>query len=161
MKANLLRYRLSEPLGLSTKVCAIIIIVGGCTFCLTQPGIGVFLIIAGIYPFIAFKCLEIDLYQGTYTIGINMLGYTIGKKEPYPGVKSIFLKKNRTIHQSTRHSWSSTVSTSFDGYLWLDDETKILLSQSSKKEVTLQLLEPFAQELQVEIKDLTAPLSQI
>ncbi|WP_460880100.1 hypothetical protein [Pontibacter rugosus] len=151
MKTDILRYRLSEPAGMFTKVSALVIAVGGAYITLTQPVAGVALVIAGLFPFFYFKCLEIDLYKGTYCIGANIVGYTIGPKEPYPGVKCIFLKKNRTIHQSTRHSWSSSVSTSFDGYLWLEDDTKILLSQDSKKEVALLKLEPFAEELQTEL----------
>ncbi|WP_461488381.1 hypothetical protein [Pontibacter sp. HJ8] len=161
MKTTLLRYRLTEPLGLGVRICAIIIAIGGLALCTTQPFAGATLIIAGIFPFLYFKCLEIDLEKGTYSVGVNVLGYTIGEKEPYPGAKCIFLKKNRTIHQPSRHSWRQTVSTSFDGYLWLEDETKILLSKEIKKEIALLKLEPFAQELQIEIKDLTAPLSQV
>ncbi|WP_266203305.1 hypothetical protein [Pontibacter kalidii] len=127
---------------------------------ITQPVGGLILIVAGIFPFLYFKCLEIDPYNGTYRVGVHVLGYTIGQQEPFPGIKCIFLKKNRTIHQSTVRSWSQTVSTSFDGYLWLEDGTKILLSQDGKKEVALLKLQPFADELQTSIKDLTAPFSQ-
>ena len=161
METPLLRFRLAEPLSFGTRICAIVIIVGGIALSIPQPLGGAILIIAGIIPFLYFKCLEIDLYNGTYCVGVNFVGYTLGEREPYPGIKCIFLKKNRTIHRSTRHTWSSTVSTSFDGYLWLEDDSKILLSQDSKKEVALLKLQPFAQELQIEIKDLTAPLSQI
>ncbi len=127
---------------------------------ITQPVVGLILIVTGILPFLYFKCLEIDMYSGTYRIGVHVLGYTLGQQEPYPGIKCIFLKKNRTIHQPSVRSWSRVVSTSFDGYLWLEDGTKILLSQEGKKEVALLKLQPFADELQTEIKDLTAPLSQ-
>lgn len=160
MKTPLLRYRLVEPLGLKAKLYALLIAIGGGVLFVTQPVAGVVLFLIGVLPFLHYKCLEIDLYDGTYCIGVNVLGYTLGKKEPYPGVKCIFLKKNRTIHPSSRHSWRPTASTSFDGYLWMEDETKILLTQESKKEVALFRLQPLAQELQTEIKDLTAPLSQ-
>ncbi|WP_148561632.1 hypothetical protein [Pontibacter korlensis] len=161
METPLLRYRLTEPLGLSTRVCAIIIAAGGIALSLTQPFAGVLLIAAGIFPFLYFKCLEIDLYKGTYCEGVNLMGFTIGHREPFPGIKCIFLKKNRTISGSSRYSWSPTTSTSFDGYLWLEDGTKILLSQDSKKERAMLKLQPFAEELQTEIRDLTAPLSQV
>lgn len=159
METPLLRYRLTEPLGLKTKVCAIVVAAGGFLVFWLEPLVGLLLVIAGSFPLVSFKCLEIDMYGGTYTIGANILGYTIGKKEPFPGIKCIFLKKNRTIHRSTR-SWTPTTSTSFDGYLWLEDGTKVLLSQDSNKEVALLRLQPFAEELQTEIKDLTVPLSQ-
>jgi hypothetical protein len=160
MKTPLLRYRLSEPMGLSTKICAGVIVVGGTALSFSQPYLGLMLVAFGILPFLFYKCLEINFYEGTYCLGVNVLGKTFGNKEPYPGVKCIFLKKNRTIHRASRHSWRQTASTSFDGFLWLEDETKILLSQDSTKEIALLKLEPFAQELQVGIKDLTAPLSQ-
>lgn len=159
METPLLRYRLSEPLGGGTRVCAVIMAAGGILIFWFQPLLGLLLIIAGVFPFVSFKCLEIDQYSGTYTVGVNILGYTIGRKEPYPGIRNIFLKKNRTIHRSSR-TWSATVSTSFDGYLWLEDDTKILLSQDSNKELALLKLQPFADELQIEVQDLTAPLSQ-
>lgn len=160
MKTSLLRYRLAEPLGVGIKVCAIIITIGGIALSTTNPVKGVIMVVAGVFPFLYFKCLEIDLYKGTYCVGTNIASYTFGERKPYPGCKCIFLKKNRTIHQATRHSWSSTVSTTFDGYLWLKDGTKILLSQDNKKEMALLKLQPFAQELRIEIKDLTAPFSQ-
>ena len=161
MKTPLLRYRLAEPLSFGTRICAAIIAIGGMALFLTQPVEGTILLVAATFPFLYVKCLELDLYNGTYCVGINIAGRTFGERSPYPGTKCIFLKKNRTVHQSTRHTWSSTVSTSFDGYLWLEDDTKILLSQDSKKEVALLKLQPFAQELQIEIRDMTAPLSQI
>ena len=126
-----------------------------------HPVGGVILVMIGVIPFLHYKCLEIDLYHGTYCIGVNVLGYTIGAKEPYPGTKCIFLKQNRHIASNSSRSWRPIVSTSFDSYLWLEDDTKILLSYDSKKEGAMLRLQPFAQELQTEIKDLTIPVTQM
>ncbi len=161
MKPTVLRYRLSEPLGFSTKVCAAIMVAGGAVLSLTQPFIGLALAVVGFLPFLLYKCLEINVYEGTYSIGVNMFGQIVGRKEPYPGVKCIFLKKNRTIHRPSRHSWRQTTSTSFDSFLWLEDGTKILLSKDNKKEFALLKITPFAHELQVEVRDLTTPLSEV
>jgi len=161
MGTTLIQYRLSEELGIATKICAAIITAGGVAVFMTEQIAGTMLIGVGVIPFLMFKCIEIDMYSGTYCLGINLLGYTFGSREPYPGVKCIFIKKNRTIHQSSRHSWRATTSTSFDGFLWLDDDTKILLTQDSSKENALLKLQSFADQLKIEIKDLTAPLSHI
>jgi hypothetical protein len=160
METPLLRYRLASPSGFGTKLYAAIIVAGGVWLVMTYPVVGVVMIIIGILPILQYKCLEIDLYHGTYCIGVNVLGHTIGDKEPYPGTKCIFIKKNRTIASDSRRSWRPIVSTSFDSYLWLEDDTKILLSYDSKIEAAMLRLQPFAQELQTEIKDLTASLSQ-
>ncbi|PVY44094.1 hypothetical protein [Pontibacter virosus] len=161
METPLLRYRLTDPAGFTTKVYATIIIAGGVWVCMTYPVVGVIMILFGIFPLVQYKCLEIDLYSGTYCMGINILGRTVGTREPYPGTKCIFLKKNRYFSSNSRRSWRPTASTSFDSFLWLEDGTKILLSRDGNKEDAMARIQPLAQELQTEIKDLTAPLSQI
>lgn len=151
----LLRYRLSDPLGNGTRVSAFIITLAGAGLTLFLPVEGVVLVAIGLFPFMYYKQLEIDEYKGTYCIGITLFGKTLGKREPFPGVICIFLKKNRRINAATARSWQRTTSTSFDGYLWLKDGTKILLTQSPRKEVALQKLQPFAEVLQAELRDLT------
>lgn len=161
METPLLRYRLTDPVGFTTKVYAIVIIAGGVWVFMTYPVVGVLMILFGIFPLVLYKCLEIDLYQGTYCMGVNILGRTVGAREPYPGTKCIFLKKNRSFSSDSRRSWRPTASTSFDSFLWLEDGTKILLSCDANKEDAMVRIQPLAQELQTEIKDLTAPLSHI
>ncbi|MBX0333935.1 hypothetical protein K3G39_11880 [Pontibacter sp. HSC-14F20] len=160
METPLLRYRLTDPVGFGTKVYAIVIIAGGVWLFTIYPVVGVLMILFGIFPLVQYKCLEIDLYHGTYCLGMNMLGYTVGAREPYPGTKCIFLKKNRYIASNSRRSWRPIASTAFDSFLWLEDGTKILLSCDSKKETAMLRIQPLAQELQIGIKDLTAPLSR-
>ncbi|WP_299705510.1 hypothetical protein [uncultured Pontibacter sp.] len=161
METPLLRYKLTDPAGFSTKVYAIIIIAGGVWIFSIYPVVGVLMILFGIFPLVQYKCLEIDLYNSTYCIGVNILGHTVGTREPYSGTKCIFLKKNRTTTSDVNRSWRPTVSTSFDSYLWLEDGAKILLSCDGKKETAVLRIEPLAQELQTEIKDLTVPLSHV
>ena len=161
METPLLRYRLADPVGISTKIYAIVILAGGVWVFLTYPVPGILMILFGIFPLVQYKCLEIDLYKGTYCIGVNILGHTVGAREPYSGPKCIFLKKNRYFSSDSRRSWRPTASTSFDSYLWLEDGTKIPLSCDSSKETAMLRIQPLAQELQTEIRDLTAPFSQI
>ncbi|MCP2042659.1 hypothetical protein [Pontibacter sp. HSC-36F09] len=161
METPLLRYRLTDPIGFTTKVYAIVIIAGGVWLCMTYPVVGVLMIVLRIFPLVQFKCLEIDLYQGTYCMGVNVLGHTVGTREPYPGTKCIFLKKNRYLSSDSRRTWRPTASTSFDSFLWLEDDTKILLSSDGEKADAMARIKPLAQELQTEVKDLTAPLSHI
>lgn len=155
METPLLRYRLTDPIGFSTKLYAVIIVAGGIWLFTLYPLVGVLMILFGIFPLIQYKCLEIDLYQSTYCLGVNILGRTVGTREPYPGSKCIFLKKNRSTSSGSHRSWRPTVSTSFDSYLWLEDGTKIPLSCDSNKETAMLRIQPLAQELQTEIKDLT------
>ena len=161
METPLLRYRLTDPIGFITKVYAFVIIAGSVWLLTTYPVAGVLMILFGVFPLVQYKCLEIDLYNGTYCMGVNILGHTVGTREPYPGTKCIFLKRNRTIASNSHRSWRPTASISFDSYLWLEDGTKILLSCDGTKETALLRIQPLAQELGTEIKDLTAPLSQV
>jgi hypothetical protein len=161
METPLLRYKLTDPIGFRMKVYATIIMAGGIWLFTIYPVVGILMILFGVFPLIQYKCLEIDLYHGTYCIGLNVLGYTIGDREPYSGTKCIFIKKNRTTNFDSRRSWRRIVHTSFDCYLWLEDDTKILLTGDSKKEQAMNRVQPLAQELQTEIKDLTAPLSRV
>ncbi|WP_040573445.1 hypothetical protein [Pontibacter sp. BAB1700] len=161
METPLLRYRLTDPIGVTAKVYALVIIAAGVWLFMTYPVFGVIMVLFGIFPLVQYKCLEIDLYSGTYCMGLNILGHTVGTREPYPGTKCIFLKKNRTIASNSRRSWRPIASTSFDSFLWLEDGTKILLSCDGTKEDAMARVQPLAQELQTEIRDLTAPLSHI
>jgi hypothetical protein len=155
MKTDMLRYRLESGPGGYTKVLAGVIIVGGIYIFSTLPLAGLLAIVCGILPFLLYKCLEIDLRKKNYCMGINFLGHTIGEIEPFPGVEFIFLKKNRTISKGNKHSWASTYSISFDGYILLSDGTKLLIVQEKKKERALQQLELVAEDLQAEMRDLT------
>ena len=161
METPVLRLKLDDSSGFGTKIYGAVIIAGGIWLFTSFPELGVFMILFGVLPFLQHKCLEIDLYQGTYTIGVNMLGFTIGDTEPYPGIKCIFIKRNRTTNFDSHRSWRRIVHTSFDCYLWLEDDTKILLSGDSKKEQAIKRVQPLAEELKTEILDLTAPLSQV
>lgn len=160
METPLLRYRLTDPIGVTTKVYALVIIAGSVWLFMSHPVAGILMLLFGIFPLVQYKCLEIDLYSGTYCMGINILGHTVGTRESYPGTKCIFLKKNRTIASHSRRSWRPIASTSFDSFLWLEDGTKILLSCDGTKEAAMQRIQPLAEELKTEILDLTAPLSQ-
>lgn len=161
MDTPLLRYKLTDPAGFGSKVFAIILLAGGVWLAFENPIPGILIVLIGAFPLVQYKCLEIDFYKGTYCVGTNILGYTLGTREPYPGTKCIFLKRNRTFSSQTIRTWRPTMHVSFDSFLWLEDNTKILLSRDSSKEHALLRIQPFAQELQTEIKDLTAPLSQL
>ncbi|WP_414703853.1 hypothetical protein [Pontibacter sp. 13R65] len=151
----MLRYRLESGPGGYSKVFAGVIIAGGLYIFSSMPLAGLLAIACGVFPFLLYKCLEIDLSKRSYCMGLNLLGHTIGEIEPFPGVQFIFLKKNRTISRSNSRAWSSTYSISFDGYILLSDGTKLLIVQERNKERAMKQLELVAQDLQTEVRDLT------
>lgn len=156
MKSNLLRYKLASTLETAVRICALIIFLAGLALIKTSVLGAAILIVAGIFPFLSHTCIEFDLYGGTYRMGLNYLGlYTTGTKESYPGADYLFLKKNRTIHRSNRHTWSTTYSISFEGYILFADGEKLLIIQSGKKDKALKQLQRIAQDLKTEVKDLT------
>ena len=155
MKSEILRYRLESGAGGYTKLFAGVIIVGGVILIQTSLWAGLAFMVVGIIPFLLYKCLEFDLYKGSYCMGLNFAGYTLGEKEPFPGVEYLFLKRNKTISRSNRRTWTSTYAVSFDGYILLADGVKLLVVQEGTKDRALQQLQLVARDLQTEIRDLT------
>jgi len=114
-----------------------------------------FLPLGIVFQFI-YRRVEIDLENRTYKVGAHLLGFTIGKLKPLPGVDFLFLNKNN--HMQLTRVWISTLrsrSVKYDGYLKLADNTKLHLVQESSKETALQKMEQLSDDLGIEFRDQT------
>lgn len=115
----------------------------------------VFLPVGIITHFTHYR-MEFDLEHMTYREGVRFAGITFGKKLPLPGFDFLFLKHNRyTQLMESRASMSTFKTEKYDGYLKLSDNVKLHLLQWNSKEKALQGMQQFADDLQVEFRDLT------
>jgi hypothetical protein len=99
---------------------------------------------------------EFDLEYMTYREGVRFAGITFGKMLPLAGFDFLYLKRNRYKQVTeSRGSMSTFQFEKYDGYLKLSDDLKLHLLQRKSKEKAMQEMERIAQDLQVELRDLT------
>ncbi|MBF8964249.1 hypothetical protein I0P70_13420 [Pontibacter sp. FD36] len=99
---------------------------------------------------------EFDLAQMTYREGVRFAGITFGKMLPLAGIDFLFLKRNNYKQVSeSRASMSTFQFVKYDGYIKLSDNLKLHLLQRKSKEQAMQEMQHIAQDLRVELRDLT------
>lgn len=111
---------------------------------------------AGIAAQFTHYRTEFDLERMVYREGVRFAGITFGKWQPLAGFDFLFLKRNRYSQTSeSRASMSTFRFEKYDGYLKLADNVKLHLLQRGSKEKAMQGMQRFAEDLQVELRDLT------
>lgn len=118
--------------------------------------VGWLLMAVALCTLIAYHTAEVDLQNQIYREGIMVLGQSFGKMLPLPGLDFLYLKGN-TYSQfvESRASMATFRNIRYDGYLRLADGNILHLLQRRDKEKAWRQMEQIAQDLQVELRDLT------
>lgn len=99
---------------------------------------------------------EFNLKDMTYREGASYAGFTFGEKLPLRGLDFLFLKKNSYSQTyESRASMATRRMEKYDGYIQLTGGVKLHLLQRDMKELAQREMERIAQDLQLELKDLT------
>lgn len=141
------------------QLIAVLILIAGVTLTLSKPVMGSVLIVAAGFILTAASGTEIDTSKNKYREYTAF--YFIlksGKWKMYNGAEKVFInssKKSTKMH--TAHTNHSSVFTDleFNGYLKLDDGTKIHLLTSRKKEKLTAELNRAASLLECPLQDNT------
>jgi hypothetical protein len=141
------------------QLLAILILIAGVMLLIEKPAVGIVLIAAGGFILSAASGTEIDTVKNRYREYMSF--YFIlknGKWRKFSGAEKIFINNTRksTTMYSARANHSSTfVNEEFNGYLKLNDGTKVLLLSSRKKEKLTTTLNKAASFLQIPLQDNT------
>lgn len=138
---------------------AALILLAGLILLVGKPPMGLILIIASGFILSGYSGTDIDTAKGRYREYTSFF-FMIksGKWRAFTGAEKIYINSNRTGTQMyTAHtSQSSTfIKEEFNGYLKLNDGTKIHLLSSRKKEKLAATLNKAAGFLQIPLQDNT------
>ncbi|WP_347157312.1 hypothetical protein [Pontibacter chitinilyticus] len=138
------------------RVLSWIMLLVGLIYTLEGSMAGWLIIPVAVGFLLTYDMVEFDLQQQTYREGVLLLGLKFGKKQPLPGFEFLFLRRNNYSKLiESRASMTQTRSVKYDGFVKLANGEKLHLLQKSNKEPALQQLTSIAQDLQVELRDLT------
>ncbi|MDN5214788.1 hypothetical protein QQ020_22100 [Fulvivirgaceae bacterium BMA12] len=121
-----------------------------------KPLLGIILLPAGLSVVFLHYGILIDFEQKRYKEYWGLLGLRFGKWKVLPPVTYISLTKSRFSQQMGLRGATSTMrGVLYKGNLRLDDEEKILVIQSGKKEKVLQTLKYLATKMDIKLLDCT------
>ncbi len=120
--------------------------------------LSIILVIAAVFLFTGHSGTEIDDMNKTFREYNSYLFVKIGDTKKYNGIERIFIngsKESQTIY--TAHTTSSSTFTNivYDAYLKFDNGEKIFLTGRKDKQKLIQVVNPVAKSLNVELVDNT------
>lgn len=136
-----------------------LILLAGALLIFEKPGIGLILLVAAGFILSAASGTEIDKLGNRYREYTSFYFLIRGGKwKAFNGAEKIFINSSQNSSQMytahTSHS-STFVNQEFNGYLKLNDGTKILLISSRKKEKLTTMLNQAASFLKIPLQDNT------
>lgn len=138
---------------------AALILLGGIMLLFEKPVIGLVLMLASGFILSAASGTDIDKKENKYREYTSFC-FLIksGKWNTFSGAEKIFInsaKKNTRVYTAHTNQSAVFVKDEFNGYLKLNDGTKIFLLSSRKKEKLTATLNKAASFLQIPIQDNT------
>ena len=141
------------------QLIAVLILIAGVTLILEKPMMGSILVVASGFILSAAPGTEIDKSKNRYREYTSFYFFMKGGKwKNFSGAEKIFINKAKSSSQTytahTNHS-STFINEEFNGYLKLNDGTKIHLMSSRKKEKLVASLTQAASFLNCPLQDNT------
>ena len=156
MPVNYYSYNTGKYFGSAARVMAWIMTVFGLLTVLSGSYMALLLLPAGFIMHFTHYRTEFDLQHMCYREGVGLGKFVFGKMLPLKDLSFLFLKHNKYSQTlESRGTMSTFKLEKYDGYLKLADGKSLHLLQFDNKEKAMVRMEAIAQDLGVELRDLT------